>query len=366
MNKKNIMIAFGTRPEAIKMCPLVRELKKHEQMHVKVCFSGQHKQMAASVMDLFGVRADFSFDVMKDGQSVGALVGKITEKSQKLLHTEKPDMVLVHGDTATSLAFAQSAFFERIPIGHVEAGLRSADIYAPFPEEYNRRSISLISDIHFAPTHHAATNLLEEGIRTSKVYVTGNTVIDALKYTVKKEYKHELLKKCVGKRIIFFTAHRRENRGQTLIGMFCAVKDICRRFPDVRVIFPVHPSSEVREIAERVFAGFDNVILTEPISVFDCHNILARSHIILTDSGGLQEEAAGLCKPVFVMRNVTERPEGILSGVARLAGTDREQISATITEILGDENVYKQMSTSQNPYGRGDACKKIADILQAI
>ncbi len=366
MNKKNIMIAFGTRPEAIKMCPLVRELGRREDIGVKVCFTGQHKQLVTGVMDTFGVKGDFCFDVMKDGQSLGALMGRITEKAQRLLHSERPDMVLVHGDTATALSVAQAAFFEGISIGHVEAGLRSGDIRAPFPEEYNRRAISIIADKHFAPTVHACTNLLEEGVPISRVHVTGNTVIDALRYTVRREYKHELLKKCRGKRIIFFTAHRRENRGEVLEEMFFAVRDICERFPDVRVIFPVHPASEVRGAAERILSDCRGVFLTSPLDVFDCHNIMARSHIILTDSGGLQEEAAGLCKPVLVMRNVTERPEGIMAGVSRLAGTDREQIVATVGEVLTNEGVYKQMCTAPNPYGKGCACKKISDILERV
>ncbi len=364
MNRKNVMIAFGTRPEAIKMCPLVKELKAHEELCTRVYFTGQHRDMTRSVMSSFGVRPDFVSEVMSEGQALSPLMAKIMDKAHTLLKRERPDIVLVHGDTASAVAVAEAAFFEGIAVGHVEAGLRSGDMHAPFPEEYNRRAISLLADIHFAPTHHAAANLYDEGISASRVHITGNTVIDAMKYTVKNAYKHDILTKCKGKRIIFFTAHRRENRGETLHEIFGAVRDICERFPDVRVVFPLHPASEVKECAQKELGRCEGVLLTSAFGVLDCHNIMARSHIILTDSGGLQEEAAALSKPVLVMRGVTERPEGIMAGVARLAGTDRGQICATAAEVLGNEEVYRKMSTAPNPYGKGCACKHIAKALK--
>ncbi len=361
MNNRKIMIAFGTRPEAIKMCPLVRELRSREGIEATVLLSGQHKDMTGSVMDFFGVKADICLE--RRESSLSGLVSEVMQSGEQAIEQVRPDIILVHGDTATALGMGLAGFFSRVRVGHVEAGLRSGDMSAPFPEELDRRALSLCASIHFAPTQRAATCLMEEGIKSSCVHVTGNTVIDALKYTLRADYKNPLLEECEGKRIIFLTAHRRESHGRTLEGIFGAVKRICREHEDIRVIFPVHPCKTVFEAAHSVLGECEAVKLCPPLDVLDCHNIIAHSHLVLTDSGGLQEEAAALGKPVLVMRNVTERPEGIVAGIARLAGTDPEQIFATVSDVLTNPRKYRRMARAQNPYGDGDACKKIADIL---
>ncbi len=363
MNKRKIMIAFGTRPEAIKMCPLVNTLKKRENAVIEVCFTCQHRELLSDAARAFGVRADYEFDIMKRGQSVASTVSRILCEGEKLLCEVRPDILLVHGDTATAYAMATAAFFSGIRVGHIEAGLRSGNMYAPFPEEYNRRAISLVSSVHFAPTRAAADNLIEEGVQSFRVHITGNTVMDAFRFTLGEHYAHPLLSKCEGKRIIFMTAHRRESHGEVLEGMFRAVAKICKSFDDVAVIFPVHPSPIVKAAAKKVLGGCERVLMCEPLGVKDCHNIMARSYLILTDSGGLQEEAAALHKPVLVMRNVTERREGILLGIARLAGTDERQIFASACRVLSDRAEYESMIKSENPYGESGACEKIADLL---
>ncbi len=363
MKSKKIMIAFGTRPEAIKMCPLVRELRAREGAEVFVLNTGQHRELTGDAMRAFGVSADKSFDIMEEGQTPSGVCAKIIAEAEKLLDEVCPEWLLVHGDTATALAMSVTGFLSQVRIGHVEAGLRSGDLHSPFPEEFNRRAVSLCASMHFAPTRTSATNLLEEGISASCVHITGNTVIDSLAYTVREDYKHPLLEKFADKRIIFLTAHRRESRGDTLLGMLCAVRRICDTFRDVRVVFPVHPSCEVRMAANAVLGDCEGALLCEPLGVVDCHNIVARSTLVLTDSGGLQEEAAALGVPVFIMRSVTERPEGIVTGAAFLAGTDAEQIYATVCAALYDTQRYRTIKEARKIYGDGNACRRIADII---
>ena len=365
MNNKKILIAFGTRPEAIKMCPLVRELKEREGVHISVCLTGQHRDLLDSAVRIFDVTPDYNLSVMRRDQTPTLVVSDILAEAEKIFDRARPDIVVVHGDTASALAVSLAAFFAGIDVAHVEAGLRSGDIYAPFPEEFNRRSISMTAALHFAPTENAATNLLNEGISPSRVFVTGNTVIDALRYTVKDGYSHKLLDDKQNNRIIFMTAHRRESHGDTMLGMFRAIRRICTQYPDVHVIFPVHPNPAVRCAANGILGECEGVTLCEPLDVIDCHNIMAQSYLILTDSGGIQEESAALGKPVLVMRNVTERPEGIKAGISRLAGTDEEQIFVTVKAILESDKLYKNMCNSPNPYGDGRACERIADILES-
>ena len=362
MKNNKIVIAFGTRPEAIKMCPLVKELKKRDQIQTVVIFTGQHREIAEDVLDAFDIVPDYSMNIMRPSQSLFDITVNILDGIKDLLCREAPSVVAVHGDTTTAFAVALAAFYMNIPIAHVEAGLRSHNMHTPFPEEFNRRAVSLTSSYHFAPTSLAAENLWNEGIPSSNVYVTGNTVIDALRYTLRDDFKNDILEQN-GQRLIFLTAHRRENIGEPLKNMLLAVKDFVREHNDTRVIYPVHPNSTIRQTAEKILGGCERITLCPPLGVIDCHNILARSHIILTDSGGIQEEAAALKKPVLIMRNVTERPEGILSGVAMLAGTDRLQIEATLERVLGDDGLYNRMCSAVNPYGDGTACEKIADIL---
>ncbi len=363
MKSKKIMIAFGTRPEAIKMCPLVREIKQREGAEVFVFNTGQHRELTEDAMRIFEVSADKSLDIMTHGQTPSSVTAKIIAEAERVIDEVRPEWLLVHGDTATAFAMSVAGFFWGVPIAHIEAGLRSGNMHAPFPEEFNRRAVSLCASLHFAPTQSAATNLLEEGISASRVYITGNTVVDALKYTVREDYTHSLLKRLADKRIIFLTAHRRESRGDTLLSMLCAVRRICESFEDTCVVFPMHPTSEVRTAARSVLGDCEQVLLCEPLSVYDCHNIVSRSALVLTDSGGLQEEAAALGIPVLVMRNVTERPEGIMAGAAALAGTDSEQIYTTVSEVLMNTDKYKRMKKALKIYGDGQACRRIADII---
>ena len=361
---KKIMAVFGTRPEAIKMCPLIRELRARPDLCVKVCLTGQHREMAASVMRCFDERADYDLDIMRESQTLSYVTCGILEGFGGVLAREMPDMVLVHGDTTTAFAASLAAFYMGIPVSHVEAGLRSHNMRAPYPEEYNRRAVALASSLHFAPTARAAENLMNEVVSHADIFITGNTVIDALRYTLKDDYQSPYLPASPSERLIFLTAHRRESIGEPLENMLRAVRELTEAYEDVRVIYPLHPNPKVTEIAQRTLGGCERVTLCPPLDVVDCHNIMARSYLILTDSGGIQEEAAALGKPVLIMRSVTERPEGILSGIARLAGTDRYQISATVRELLDNKDTYKKMSGSPNPYGDGNACIKITDALE--
>ena len=355
--KKKILIAFGTRPEAIKMCPLIKELEGRAQIDVKVVFTGQH-HMAREVMEVFGVIPDYDMNIMRPSQSLFDITENILSGIRDILCREAPWAVVVHGDTSTAFTVALAAFYADIPVYHVEAGLRSHDARLPFPEEFNRRAVSLVASKHFAPTARAAENLIHEGVRASDVYVTGNTVIDAMRYTLKEDYRVT-----DGERLIFLTAHRRESIGKPLEEMLLAVREIADGYEDVRVMYPVHPNPRIGKIARDILGDCKRVTLCSPLGVVECHNVMSRSYILLTDSGGIQEEGAALGVPVLVMRDVTERPEGILAGVSRLAGTDRCQIVATVRDILDHKDAHDRMSAAKNPYGDGNACKIISDII---
>ena len=361
---KKVLAVFGTRPEAIKMCPVVLELQNSSDFDTKVCVTGQHRQMLDQVLDVFNVKADYDLAVMHERQTLFDITTHILNKIKPVLELEKPDVVLVHGDTSTTFAAALACFYLQIPVGHVEAGLRTYDIYAPFPEEFNRRTVSIVARYNFAPTTTARDHLLAEGIPSEKIFVTGNTVIDALKTTIRENYVHPDLQWAEGSRLILMTAHRRENLGEPLHRMFRAVRRIAENFPDVKIIYPIHMNPAVREVADVELRGCDRIRLIEPLDVLDFHNFMARSVLVLTDSGGIQEEAPALGKPVLVMRETTERPEGIDAGTLKLVGTDEETIYQTCAELLLDQNAYNAMSHAVNPYGDGNAAKRIVKILR--
>lgn len=360
---KKIMLVFGTRPEAIKMCPLVNELKARSNVVTKVCVTGQHRQMLDQVLDIFGVVPDYDLSVMKEKQTLFDITSGVLKGIKGVLETEKPDVVLVHGDTTTTFAAALACFYLQIPVGHVEAGLRTYNIYSPYPEEFNREAVGIISRYNFAPTETAKENLLREGKRGETIFVTGNTAIDALKITVREDYCHSELDWVADARLILLTAHRRENLGQPMHRMFRAIRRIVDETPDVKVIYPIHMNPVVRKAADEELGDNDRIRIIEPLDVLDFHNFLARSYLILTDSGGIQEEAPSLGKPVLVMRDTTERPEGILAGTLKLVGTDEEVIYREFRRLLSDTNEYEKMSRASNPYGDGFASKRIADIL---
>ena len=361
---KTVMLVFGTRPEAIKMCPLVPELKKRENLKTVVCVTGQHRQMLDSVLETFGVVPDFDLSVMKDRQTLFDITANILLKIKDVLEEVKPDVVLVHGDTSTTFVTALACFYLQIPVGHVEAGLRTYNLYSPYPEEFNRQAVSIISKYNFAPTEMSKNNLIKEGKSSDTIFVTGNTAIDALKTTVKEDYTHPELEWAKDSRLIMLTAHRRENLGEPMRHMFRAIRRIIDETPDIKVIYPIHMNPAVREAAREVFGDGDRVHIIEPLDVLDFHNFLARSYLILTDSGGIQEEAPSLGKPVLVMRDTTERPEGIKAGTLKLVGTDEDFIYETFKTLLHDKNVYDSMSKASNPYGDGNASRRIADILE--
>lgn len=360
---KKIMVVFGTRPEAIKMCPLVKELKRRSELDTVVCVTGQHRQMLDQVLNAFEVVPDYDLSIMKDKQTLFDVTVNILEKMRAILEEVKPDVVLVHGDTSTTFVTSLACFYMQIPVGHVEAGLRTYNIYSPFPEEFNRQATGIISTFNFAPTEVSKENLLKEGKKPETVYVTGNTAIDALKTTIRKDYHHELFNWLGNDRLIMLTAHRRENLGEPLRNMFRAIKRIVDEHEDIRVIYPIHMNPLVREAAAEVLGNQDRINIVEPLEVIDFHNFLNRSYMILTDSGGVQEEAPSLGKPVLVMRDTTERPEGIAAGTLKLVGTEEETIYATFKELLNNKEEYEKMSKASNPYGDGTACKQIADIL---
>ena len=363
--KKKVMLVFGTRPEAIKMCPLVNELKSRSSVFdTRVCVTGQHRQMLDQVLETFGVDPDYDLSIMKDKQSLFSITVNILEKIKEVLELEVPDVVLVHGDTSTTFATSLACFYLNIPVGHVEAGLRTYDLASPYPEEFNRQAVSIISRFNFAPTEMARNNLLSEGKRPDKIYVTGNTVIDALKTTIREDYSHPELEWAAGSRLVLITAHRRENLGRPMQHMFSAIRRVLDEHPDVKAIYPIHMNPLVRETAAAVFEGENRLHIIEPLDVLDFHNFMARSHIILTDSGGIQEEAPSLGKPVLVMRDTTERPEGVAAGTLKLTGTDEEPIYKCFTQLLDDPAEYDRMSRASNPYGDGRACIRIADILE--
>lgn len=361
---KKIMLVFGTRPEAIKMCPLVNELRSRSCFNTIVCVTGQHRQMLDQVLEAFNVIPDYDLSIMKERQTLFDVTTNILNRIKEVLEKEKPDVVLVHGDTSTTFVTALACFYLQIPVGHVEAGLRTYDIYSPFPEEFNRQAVSIISKFNFAPTELSKNNLIKEGKKEESIYVTGNTAIDALKTTVRKDYHHEMLDWANGSRLIVLTAHRRENLGEPLHHMFRAIRRIVDEFEDVKVIYPIHMNPAVREVANEILGDDERIRIIEPLEVLDFHNFLANSYMILTDSGGIQEEAPSLGKPVLVMRDTTERPEGIKAGTLKLVGTNEETIYNEFKKLLIDKNEYEKMSNASNPYGDGFACKKIADILE--
>lgn len=362
--KRKIMVVFGTRPEAIKMCPLVNELKKRESLETIVCVTGQHRQMLDQVLEAFQVIPDYDLSIMKDKQTLFDITTNILNGIGDILDKVQPDVVLVHGDTSTTFVTALACFYKQIAVGHVEAGLRTYNIYSPYPEEFNRQAVSIISKYNFAPTELSKQNLLKEGKEPESIYVTGNTAIDALKTTVRNDYSHPELDWASDSRLIIITAHRRENLGDPMHNMFRAIRRIMDEHPDVKAIYPIHMNPVVREAAKQELGGCDRIHIIEPLEVLDFHNFLSRSYLILTDSGGIQEEAPSLGKPVLVMRDTTERPEGVAAGTLKLVGTDEETIYSNFKELLENNEIYNAMSTSSNPYGDGFACKRIADILQ--
>ncbi|MDO5539786.1 MAG: UDP-N-acetylglucosamine 2-epimerase (non-hydrolyzing) [Eubacteriales bacterium] len=361
---KKVMLVFGTRPEAIKMCPVIKELEKRPAIDTVVCVTGQHRQMLDQVLECFGVEPDYDLNIMKEKQSLFEITSNILLKIKEVLEDVRPDVVLVHGDTSTTFATALACFYLQIPIGHVEAGLRTHNIYSPWPEEFNRQAVSIISKYNFAPTQLSRKNLLEEGRDESSIYVTGNTAIDALKTTVRSDYQHPVLEWARDSRLVILTAHRRENLGEPMHHMFRAIRRIVDIHPDVKVIYPIHMNPVVRAICEEELGNHDRIRIIEPLDVLDFHNFLAHAYIILTDSGGIQEEAPSLGKPVLVMRDTTERPEGIEAGTLRLVGTNEDTIYNAFEELLSDRNAYEAMSHAANPYGDGLAAKRIADIIE--
>ena len=361
---KKVMLVFGTRPEAIKMCPLVNELKTRKNLKTIVCVTGQHRQMLDQVLIAFGVEPDYDLSIMKDRQTLFDVTVNILEKVREVLEDAKPDIVLVHGDTSTTFVTALACFYLQIPVGHVEAGLRTYDIYSPYPEEFNRQAVGIISQYNFAPTELAKQNLINEGKKADTIYVTGNTAIDALKTTVREDYSHPELEWAKGSRLIMITAHRRENLGEPMKNMFRAIKRVMDEHPDVKAIYPIHMNPLVRETADEILGGDSRIRIIEPLGVLDFHNFLSRSFLILTDSGGIQEEAPTLGKPVLVMRDTTERPEGIAAGTLKLVGTEEETIYKEFNKLLDDEEEYTKMSEASNPYGDGFACKRIAEIIE--
>lgn len=363
---KRVMVVFGTRPEAIKMCPLVKALKTDNSFFVSVCVTGQHKQMLEQVLKAFEVEPDYNLAIMKDKQTLFDVTVNILERIKEVLNEWKPDMVLVHGDTSTTFVTALACYYLQIPVGHVEAGLRTYNIYSPYPEEFNRQAVGLIAKCHFAPTERAKQNLLNEGKKLSDIYVTGNTAIDALKTTVRDDYSHPILDWAKDSRLIMLTAHRRENLGKPLHSMFRAIKRIVCEHDDIKVVYPIHMNPAVRQAANDILAGHDRIKIIDPLEVIDFHNFLARSFLILTDSGGIQEEAPSLGKPVLVMRDTTERPEGIEAGTLKLVGTSENVIYEEFNKLLTDEEEYKKMSNASNPYGDGHASEKIVDILKNV
>ncbi len=360
---KKVMLVFGTRPEAIKMCPLVLELKRRAEIQTLVCVTGQHRQMLDQVLEAFGVTPDYDLSIMKQRQTLFDVTINILDRIREVLEKEHPDVVLVHGDTSTTFVTALACFYMQIPVGHVEAGLRTYDIYSPYPEEFNRQAVGIVAKYNFSPTELSKQNLLNEGKKAETIYVTGNTAIDALKTTVREDYTHPELEWAADSRLIMLTAHRRENLGKPMHNMFRAIRRVMDEHPDVKAIYPIHMNPVVRQAADEELGGCDRVKIIEPLDVLDFHNFLARSYLILTDSGGIQEEAPSLGKPVLVMRDTTERPEGIDAGTLKLVGTDEETIYSEFKRLLEDQAAYDMMSKASNPYGDGHACERIADVL---
>ena len=359
-----VMSVFGTRPEAIKMAPLVKELEKRNEIESIVCVTAQHREMLDQVLETFKIKPKYDLNIMKNGQTLTDITTNVLSQLDNIIKKEKPEIILVHGDTTTTLASAMAAFYNQIDIGHVEAGLRTYDKYSPYPEEMNRQMVDCMTDMYFAPTDTSKNNLIKENIKEDKIYVTGNTVIDAMKYTVSKDYSNEELDWIKGnEKLILLTAHRRENLGEPMKRIFKAIRRIVDEFSDLKVIYPIHKNPKVREIANSVFNGCDKVKLIEPLEIFDFHNFQSHSYIILTDSGGIQEEAPSLGKPVLVLRDTTERPEGVDAGTLKLVGTDEKTIYEETKKLLLNKDEYKKMSMASNPYGDGLASERIADAI---
>jgi UDP-N-acetylglucosamine 2-epimerase len=363
MKKIKVMSIFGTRPEAIKMAPLIKELETREEIESIVCVTAQHREMLDQVLNTFSIKPDYDLNIMKKGQTLSEITARVLRGIEEVLEKEKPNIVLVHGDTTTTFASALAAFYQQISIGHVEAGLRTYNKYSPFPEEMNRQMVDCLTDMYFAPTNLSKENLVKEGISPEKIYITGNTVIDAMSKTVDSNYKNEILDWVGNDRLILLTAHRRENLGENMYSIFNAVNKIVNEFDDVKVIYPMHLNSKVREIAQEVLGNNAKVKLIEPLEVFDFHNFQNKAYLILSDSGGVQEEAPSLGKPVIVLRDTTERPEGIEAGTLVLAGTEEANIYKITKNLLEDENKYKAMSKAVNPYGDGKASERIVDAI---
>lgn len=360
---KKVLVVFGTRPEAIKMCPVVNELKRRDNIDVKVCLTGQHKEMLKQVIDIFDLQVDYNLNIMKENQSLAEITCNILSSIMKVLKAEAPDIVLVHGDTTTTLASALAAYYAKVSVGHVEAGLRTYDINSPFPEELNRQVVSLISKYHFAPTQLAKENLLKEGKKEDSIYVTGNTAIDTLAYTINENY-HSIYTDWIGNdRLILLTVHRRENLGQPMCNIFRAIRRLVNTHTDIKVLYPIHKNPKIRVLANEVLKDEKRIKIIEPLNVVDFHNIIAKSTLVLTDSGGIQEEAPSLGKPVFVLRDTTERPEGVLEGTLKLIGTAEKNIFNEVENILNNAKIYEAMATKKNPYGDGKASIRIANIL---
>lgn len=361
---KKILVVFGTRPEAIKMCPLVKKLKKEKCFQTVVCVTGQHKEMLKQVLDAFSILPDYDLNIMQAGQSLYDVTEGVLRGMEEVLWKEQPDLVLVHGDTTTSFAAALSAFYQQIPVGHVEAGLRTYNLKAPYPEEFNRQCVGILADYHFAPTNTARDNLIKEGKKADRIYVTGNTAIDALQTTIVSDYQHEILKWADGSRLILLTAHRRENLGRSLYDIFYGIKSVLDEIKDIKIIYPIHPNPKVRTVAYEVFGQQERIRMVDPLDVLDFHNIMKHSYLILTDSGGIQEEAPALGKPVLVLRDTTERPEGVAAGTLKLVGTKPNIVAEEFKTLLTDEGSYQRMSRAVNPYGDGKACERIVEILK--
>lgn len=364
MARKKVMLVFGTRPEAIKMCPLANVLKgRPKDFDVVVTVTGQHREMLQQVLDVFGVVPDHNLDIMRPGQTLFDVTCDVLARIKLVLEEECPDAVLVHGDTTTSFAAALACFYLQIPVGHVEAGLRTHDIYSPWPEEFNRQAVDIITNWYFAPTEPSKQNLLDEGKPEGRIWVTGNTGIDALRTTVRDDYSDPELEWAKGSRLILITAHRRENLGEPMHRVFRAIRRVMEEHPDTKAIYPIHMNPKVRAAAHAELDGFDRLRIIEPLDVLDFHNFMARSYLVLTDSGGIQEEAPSLGKPVLVMRDTTERPEGVAAGTLKLVGTDEDVIYREFSQLLSDDAEYAEMSHASNPYGDGHASERIADVL---
>lgn len=361
---KKVMLVFGTRPEAIKMCPLVNELKKRPGIKTVVCVTAQHRQMLDQVLDTFEVTPDYDLDIMKDRQTLFDISTTILTGIREILENEKPDVVLVHGDTSTTFITSLACYYLMIPVGHVEAGLRTYNIYSPYPEEFNRQAVGIIAKYNFAPTKLAYEHLVSEGKDASTIYVTGNTVIDAMQHTVKDDYRHPELDWVGDDKLIFITAHRRENLGEPMRRMFRAIRRVLDEHPDCKAVYPIHMNPAVREIADEELGSCDRIHIIEPLEVIDCHNFESRAYLCLTDSGGIQEECPSYGVPVLVMRDTTERPEGVEAGTLKLVGTDEQTIYETFKDLLENEDSYNRMANACNPYGDGKACARIADILE--